>query len=206
MLNKWGSSCRPQHNLSLSQTSFEEKEKFNNDSTSSKEEEQLADFDEKEDPLREVDRRLTNIVSCHYKKWDRCPFWDVAKAGIVPSQAGAKWSSYTWRASLNLVQSSVPLHNRLFNFLHLVRDYGGRIANPSFVNHSKSRVVWKKFLVCLNNNRKWRGEFASSVFEKTGCLSKLSGLIECGKCVPPPEDFRDQSSRERFIGSDLFLG
>nr|GME15770.1 uncharacterized protein LOC109159160 [Ipomoea batatas] len=114
---------------------------------SPKEEEQLADLIG-EGIRYEVDRRLTNIVSCHYKKWIGVHL-DSLKAGmripldpflvgfvnyygIVPSQVTPNGHRILACFPQICARHQVPCTIDLFNFLHLVKTMG-KNCHPSFV-------------------------------------------------------------------------
>nr|GMC69485.1 uncharacterized protein LOC109159151 [Ipomoea batatas] len=136
---------------------------------SPKEEEQLADLIG-EGIRYEVDRRLTNIVSCHYKEMDRCPSGFAVKAGmrtpliisllnfmnyygIVPSQVAPNGHRILACFPQICARHQVPCTIDLFNFLHLCKDYGEELP-PQLRDHSKSRVVcWKSFRCLPDNNQ-----------------------------------------------------
>nr|GMD07582.1 uncharacterized protein LOC109149872 [Ipomoea batatas] len=134
---------------------------------SPKEDEQLADLIG-EGIRYEVDRRLTNIVSCHYKKW-----------------IGVHLDSL----------KAVPCTIDLFNFLHLVKTMG-KNCHPSFVI-IQCRGLFGKVFGLPDNNRKWRGKFLR-VFLKDGVPFKNEWSRQMRKCVLPPETLEIKDAVEKI--------
>nr|GMD66705.1 Bromodomain adjacent to zinc finger domain 1A [Ipomoea batatas] len=182
---------------------------------SPKEEEQLADLIG-EGIRYEVDRRLTNIVSCHYKKWIGVHL-DSLKAGmripldhflvdfmnyygIVPSQVAPNGHRILACFPQICARHQVPCTIDLFNFLHLVKTMG-KNCHPSFVI-IQSRGLFGKVSGLPDNNRKWRGKFLR-VFLKDGVPFKNEWSHRMRKCVPPPETLEIKDAVEK-ISSECY--
>nr|GMD28893.1 uncharacterized protein LOC109159160 [Ipomoea batatas] len=182
---------------------------------SPKEEEQLADLIG-EGIRYEVDRRLTNIVSCHYKKWIGVHL-DSLKAGmripldhflvdfmnyygIVPSQVAPNGHRILACFPQICARHQVPCTIDLFNFLHLVKTMG-KNCHPSFVI-IQSRGLFGKVSGLPDNNRKWRGKFLR-VFLKDGVPFKNEWSHRMRKCVPPPETLEIKDAVEK-ISSEFY--
>nr|GMC62740.1 probable calcium-binding protein CML36 [Ipomoea batatas] len=182
---------------------------------SPKEEEQLADLIG-EGIRYEVDRRLTNIVSCHYKKWIGVHL-DSLKAGmripldhflvdfmnyygIVPSQVAPNGHRILACFPQICARHQVPYTIDLFNFLHLVKTMG-KNCHPSFVI-IQSRGLFGKVSGLPDNNRKWRGKFLR-VFLKDGVPFKNEWSHRMRKCVPPPETLEIKDAVEK-ISSECY--
>nr|GMD89205.1 uncharacterized protein LOC109159167 [Ipomoea batatas] len=178
---------------------------------SPKEEEQLADLIG-EGIRYEVDRRLTNIVSCHYKKWIGVHL-DSLKAGmripldpflvdfmnyygIVPSQVAPNGHRILACFPQICARHQVPCTIDLFNFLHLVKTMG-KNCHPSFVI-IQSRGLSGKVSGLPDNNRKWRGKFLR-VFLKDGVPFKNEWSHRMRKCVPPPETLEIKDAVEKIL-------
>nr|GMD73374.1 Bromodomain adjacent to zinc finger domain 1A [Ipomoea batatas] len=178
---------------------------------SPKEEEQLADLIG-EGIRYEVDRRLTNIVSCHYKKWIGVHL-DSLKAGmripldpflvdfmnyygIVPSQVAPNGHRILACFPQICARHQVPCTIDLFNFLHLVKTMG-KNCHPSFVI-IQSRGLFGKVSGLPDNNRKWRGKFLR-VFLKDGVPFKNEWSHRMRKCVPPPETLEIKDAVEKIL-------
>nr|GMC95287.1 Bromodomain adjacent to zinc finger domain 1A [Ipomoea batatas] len=178
---------------------------------SPKEEEQLADLIG-EGIRYEVDRRLTNIVSCHYKKWIGVHL-DSLKAGmripldpflvdfmnyygIVPSQVAPNGHRILACFPQICARHQVPCTIDLFNFLHLVKTMG-KNCHPSFVI-IQSRGLFGKVSGLPDNNRKWRGKFLR-VFLKDGVPFKNEWSHRMRKCVPPPETLEIKDVVEKIL-------
>nr|GME06354.1 Bromodomain adjacent to zinc finger domain 1A [Ipomoea batatas] len=182
---------------------------------SPKEEEQLADLIG-EGIRYEVDRRLTNIVSCHYKKW-RGVHLDSLKAGmripldpflvdfvnyygIVPSQVTPNGHRILACFPQICTRHQVPCTIDLFNFLHLVKTMG-KNCHPSFVI-IQCRGLFGKVSGLPDNNRKWRGKFLR-VFLKDGVAFKNEWSRRMRKCVLPPETLEIKDAVEK-ISSECY--
>nr|GMD81769.1 uncharacterized protein LOC109159160 [Ipomoea batatas] len=182
---------------------------------SPKEEEQLADLIG-EGIRYEVDRRLTNIVSCHYKKWIGVHL-DSLKAGmripldhflvdfmnyygIVPSQVAPNGHRILACFPQICARHQVPCTIDLFNFLHLVKTMG-KNCHPSFVI-IQSRGLFGKVSGLPDNNRKWRGKYLR-VFLKDGVPFKNEWSHQMRKCVPPPETLEIKDAVEK-ISSECY--
>nr|GMC82369.1 uncharacterized protein LOC109159160 [Ipomoea batatas] len=182
---------------------------------SPKEEEQLADLIG-EGIRYEVDRRLTNIVSCHYKKWIGVHL-DSLKAGmripldhflvdfmnyygIVPSQVAPNGHRILACFPQICARHQVPCTIDLFNFLHLVKTMG-KNCHLSFVI-IQSRGLFGKVSGLPDNNRKWRGKFLR-VFLKDGVPFKNEWSHRMRKCVPPPETLEIKDAVEK-ISSECY--
>nr|GME18814.1 uncharacterized protein LOC109159167 [Ipomoea batatas] len=182
---------------------------------SPKEEEQLADLIG-ERIRYEVDRRLTNIVSCHYKKWigvhldslkagmriplDRFLVDFMNYYGIVPSQVAPNGHRILACFPQICARHQVPCTIDLFNFLHLVKTMG-KNCHPSFVI-IQSRGLFGKVSGLPDNNRKWRGKFLR-VFLKDGVPFKNEWSHRMRKCVPPPETLEIKDAVEK-ISSECY--
>nr|GMD83357.1 uncharacterized protein LOC109159167 [Ipomoea batatas] len=164
----------------------------------------------------EVDRRLTNIVSCHYKKWIGVHL-DSLKAGmripldhflvdfmnyygIVPSQVAPNGHRILACFPQICARHQVPCTIDLFNFLHLVKTMG-KNCHPSFVI-IQSRGLFGKVSGLPDNNRKWRGKFLR-VFLKDGVPFKNEWSHRMRKCVPPPETLEIKDAVEK-ISSECY--
>nr|GMD33341.1 uncharacterized protein LOC109159167 [Ipomoea batatas] len=182
---------------------------------SPKEEEQLADLIG-EGIRYEVDRRLTNIVSCHYKKWIGVHL-DSLKAGmripldpflvdfvnyygIVPSQVTPNGHRILACFPQICARHQVPCTIDLFNFLHLVKTMG-KNCHPSFVI-IQCRGLFGKVSGLPDNNRKWRGKFLR-VFLKDGVPFKNEWSRRMRKCVLPPETLEIKDAVEK-ISSECY--
>ncbi|XP_031124350.1 uncharacterized protein LOC116027063 [Ipomoea triloba] len=182
---------------------------------SPKEEEQLADLIG-EGIRYEVDRRLTNIVSCHYKKWIGVHL-DSLKAGmripldpflvdfvnyygIVPSQVAPNGHRILACFPQICARHQVPCTIDLFNFLHLVKTMG-KNCHPSFVI-IQCRGLFGKVSGLPDNNRKWRGKFLR-VFLKDGVPFKNEWSRRMRKCVLPPETLEIKDAVEK-ISSECY--
>nr|GMD76348.1 uncharacterized protein LOC109159160 [Ipomoea batatas] len=182
---------------------------------SPKEEEQLADLIG-ERIRYEVDRRLTNIVSCHYKKWIGVHL-DSLKAGmripldpflvdfvnyygIVPSQVTPNGHRILACFPQICARHQVPCTIDLFNFLHLVKTMG-KNCHPSFVI-IQCRGLFGKISGLPDNNRKWRGKFLR-VFLKDGVPFKNEWSRRMRKCVLPPETLEIKDAVEK-ISSECY--
>nr|GMD28935.1 uncharacterized protein LOC109159167 [Ipomoea batatas] len=182
---------------------------------SPKEEEQLADLIG-EGIRYEVDRRLTNIVSCHYKKWIGVHL-DSLKAGmripldpflvdfmnyygIVPSQVAPNGHRILACFPQICARHQVPCTIDLFNFLHLVKTMG-KNYHPSFVI-IQCRGLFGKVSGLPDNNRKWRGKFLR-VFLKEGVPFKNEWSRRMRKCVLPPETLEIKDAVEK-ISSECY--
>nr|GMC56853.1 Bromodomain adjacent to zinc finger domain 1A [Ipomoea batatas] len=182
---------------------------------SPKEEEQLADL-VGEGIRYEVDRRLTNIVSCHYKKWIGVHL-DSLKAGmripldiflvdfvnyygIVPSQVTPNGHRILACFPQICARHQVPCTIDLFNFLHLVKTMG-KNCHPSFVI-IQCRGLFGKVSGLPDNNRKWRGKFLR-VFLKDGVPFKNEWSRRMRKCVLPPETLEIKDAVEK-ISSECY--
>nr|GMD33624.1 uncharacterized protein LOC109159160 [Ipomoea batatas] len=182
---------------------------------SPKEEEQLADLIG-EGIRYEVDRRLTNIVSCHYKKWIGVHL-DSLKAGmripldhflvdfvnyygIVPSQVAPNGHRILACFPQICARHQVPCTIDLFNFLHLVKIMG-KNCHPSFVI-IQCRGLFGKVSGLPDNNRKWRGKFLR-VFLKDGVPFKNEWSRRMRKCVLPPETLEIKDAVEK-ISSECY--
>nr|GMD68129.1 Bromodomain adjacent to zinc finger domain 1A [Ipomoea batatas] len=182
---------------------------------SPKEEEQLADLIG-EGIRYEVDRRLTNIVSCHYKKWIgvhldslkvgmRIPLDPflvdfVNYYGIVPSQVTPNGHRILACFPQICARHQVPCTIDLFNFLHLVKTMG-KNCHPSFVI-IQCRGLFGKVSGLPDNNRKWRGKFLR-VFLKDGVPLKNEWSRRMRKCVLPPETLEIKDAVEK-ISSECY--
>nr|GME21362.1 uncharacterized protein LOC109159160 [Ipomoea batatas] len=182
---------------------------------SPKEEEQLADLIG-EGIRYEVDRRLTNIVSCHYKKWigvhldslkagmriplDRFLVDFMNYYGIVSSQVAPNGHRILACFPQICARHQVPCTIDLFNFLHLVKTMG-KNCHPSFVI-IQSRGLFGKVSGLPDNNRKWRGKFLR-VFLKDGVPFKNEWSHRMRKCVPPPETLEIKDAVEK-ISSECY--
>nr|GMD02412.1 uncharacterized protein LOC109159167 [Ipomoea batatas] len=164
----------------------------------------------------EVDRRLTNIVSCHYKKWIGVHL-DSLKAGmripldhflvdfmnyygIVPSQVAPNGHRILACFPQICARHQVPCTIDLFNFLHLVKTMG-KNCHPSFVI-IQSRGLFGKVSGLPDNNRKWRGKYLR-VFLKDGVPFKNEWSHQMRKCVPPPETLEIKDAVEK-ISSECY--
>nr|GMC73676.1 Bromodomain adjacent to zinc finger domain 1A [Ipomoea batatas] len=182
---------------------------------SPKEEEQLADLIG-EGIRYEVDRRLTNIVSCHYNKWIGVHL-DSLKAGmripldpflvdfvnyygIVPSQVTPNGHRILACFPQICARHQVPCTIDLFNFLHLVKTMGKNF-HPSFVI-IQCRGLFGKVSGLPDNNRKWRGKFLR-VFLKDGVPFKNEWSRRMRKCVLPPETLEIKDAVEK-ISSECY--
>nr|GMC84426.1 uncharacterized protein LOC109159167 [Ipomoea batatas] len=182
---------------------------------SPKEEEQLADLIG-EGIRYEVDRRLTNIVSCHYKKWIGVHL-DSLKAGmripldpflvdfvnyygIVPSQVAPNGHRILACFPQICARHQVPCTIDLFNFLHLVKTMG-KNCHPSFVI-IQCRGLFGKVSGLPDNNRKSRGKFLR-VFLKDGVPFKNEWSRRMRKCVLPPETLEIKDAVEK-ISSECY--
>nr|GMD47888.1 uncharacterized protein LOC109159160 [Ipomoea batatas] len=182
---------------------------------SPKEEEQLANLIG-EGIRYEVDRRLTNIVSCHYKKWIGVHL-DSLKAGmripldpflvdfmnyygIVPSQVAPNGHRILACFPQICARHQVPCTIDLFNFLHLVKTMG-KNYHPSFVI-IQCRGLFGKVSGLPDNNRKWRGKFLR-VFLKDGVPFKNEWSRRMRKCVLPPETLEIKDAVEK-ISSECY--
>nr|GMD92184.1 uncharacterized protein LOC109159160 [Ipomoea batatas] len=182
---------------------------------SPKEEEQLADLIG-EGIRYEVDRRLTNIVSCHYKKWIGVHL-DSLKAGmripldhflvdfvnyygIVPSQVTPNGHRILACFPQICARHQVPCTIDMFNFLHLVKTMG-KNCHPSFVI-IQCRGLFGKVSGLPDNNRKWRGKFLR-VFLKDGVPFKNEWSRRMRKCVLPPETLEIKDAVEK-ISSECY--
>nr|GMC80715.1 Bromodomain adjacent to zinc finger domain 1A [Ipomoea batatas] len=182
---------------------------------SPKEEEQLADLIG-EGIRYEVDRRLTNIVSCHYKKWIGVHL-DSLKAGmripldpflvdfvnyygIVPSQVAPNGHRILACFPQICARHQVPCTIDLFNFLHLVKTMG-KNCHPSFVI-IQCRGLFGRVSGLPDNNRKWRGKFLR-VFLKDGVPFKNEWSRRMRKCVLPPETLEIKDAVEK-ISSECY--
>nr|GME10141.1 uncharacterized protein LOC109159167 [Ipomoea batatas] len=180
-----------------------------------KEEEQLANLIG-EGIRYEVDRRLTNIVSCHYKKWIGVHL-DSLKAGmripldpflvdfmnyygIVPSQVAPNGHRILACFPQICARHQVPCTIDLFNFLHLVKTMG-KNYHPSFVI-IQCRGLFGKVFGLPDNNRKWRGKFLR-VFLKEGVPFKNEWSRRMRKCVLPPETLEIKDAVEK-ISSECY--
>nr|GMD60520.1 predicted protein [Ipomoea batatas] len=177
---------------------------------SSKEEEQLADLIG-EGIRYEVDQRLTNIVSCHHKKWIGV-YLDSLKAGmripldhflvdfvyyygIVPSQLAPNGHRILACILQICAHHQVPCTVELFNFLHLVKTMG-KNCHPNFVIIQCCGLFGKVFGL-LDNNCKWRGKFLR-VFLKEGVPFKNEWSRRMRKCVPLPETLEIKDAIEKI--------
>nr|GMD79949.1 predicted protein [Ipomoea batatas] len=169
---------------------------------SPKEEEQLADLIG-EGIRYEVDRRLTNIVSRHYKKWIGVHL-DSLKAGmripldpflvdfvnyygIVPSQVTPNGHRILACFPQICARHQVPCTIDLFNFLHLVKTMG-KNCHPSFVIIQCRRLFGKVSGLPDNNH---------------GVPFKNEWSRRMRKCVLPPETLEIKDAVEK-ISSECY--